>query len=250
MKAKSFLLTLSMAFGAGLSESHAAISLVDGVIYSQNFNSLASTGTTGSTLPVDWVFSESGTNANSTYGVGTGSNNAGNTYSFGSTGDTDRSFGGLLSGSLVPIIGASFINNVGVGTIDITISYTGEQWRLGATGRTDRLDFQYSTNATSLTTGTWTDINALDFTAPVTAGTVGALNGNSAVNRTAISTTVTTVSIANGATFWIRWTDFDAPAASDDGLAIDDFSIKAVPEPGAALIGAFGVIGLLRRRRY
>ena len=42
----------------------------------------------------------------------------------------------------------------------LAISYTGEQWRLGQvdTGRAaDRLDFQLSTNATSLTTGTWTD---------------------------------------------------------------------------------------------
>jgi hypothetical protein len=41
-----------------------------------------------------------------------------------------------------------------------------------------------------------------------------------------------TLAIANGASFWIRWTDFNANG-SDDGLAIDDFSLT--PNFGAAL---------------
>jgi hypothetical protein len=45
-------------------------------------------------------------------------------------------------------------------------------------------------------------------------------------NRTTISATITGLSIANGATFFIRWTDTDA-SGSDDGLAIDDFSLTA-----------------------
>ena len=46
------------------------------------------------------------------------------------------------------------------GTItSLDIAYTGEQWRNGntAAARDDRLDFQYSTDATSLTTGAWTE---------------------------------------------------------------------------------------------
>ena len=42
--------------------------------------------------------------------------------------------------------------------------------------------------------------------------------------RTALSSTVSSLSIPNGATFWIRWTDLDATGA-DDGLAVDDFSL-------------------------
>jgi hypothetical protein len=46
---------------------------------------------------------------------------------------------------------------------------------LGVASRTeaDRLDFQYSLNATSLTTGTWLNDDNLDFIAPLTSGTVG-----------------------------------------------------------------------------
>lgn len=229
-------------------QAHGSISVTYNGSYSQSFDTLASSGTAATTLPTDWAFSETGTGANTTYAADTGSNTAGNTYSFGSTASTDRAFGGLQSGSVVPTFGAQFKNDItGGATIDLTLSYTGEQWRLGATGRTDRLDFQYSTDATSLTTGTWTDVNALDFTAPVTAGTVGALNGNLTANRLSISSTFT-MTIAEGANFWIRWNDLNA-TGSDDGLAIDDFSITAVPEPSAALIGCLGLLGLLRRRR-
>src|SRR5215510_10406800 len=78
----------------------------------QNFDTLASTGPS-STLPTGWFFEEAGTNANTTYTAGTGSGNAGDTYSFGAAGSADRAFGGLQSGSLVPTIGASFANNTG-----------------------------------------------------------------------------------------------------------------------------------------
>ncbi|HYJ46096.1 MAG TPA: lamin tail domain-containing protein, partial [Pyrinomonadaceae bacterium] len=66
---------------------------------------------------------------------------------------------------------------------------------------------------------------ALDFTTPNTA-TTGAKDGNAAANRTTLTSTITGLSIAPGATLWIRWTDPDA-AGSDDGLAVDDFSLKA-----------------------
>src|SRR6185369_8821 len=41
-----------------------------------------------------------------------------------------------------------------------------------------------------------------------------------------LSSTITGLSISNGASFWIRWTDVDATGA-DDGLAVDDFSLTA-----------------------
>src|SRR5689334_6261471 len=41
-----------------------------------------------------------------------------------------------------------------------------------------------------------------------------------------LSTTLSSLNIAAGATFFIRWIDTDATGA-DDGLAIDDFSITS-----------------------
>ena len=71
----------------------------------------------------------------------------------------------------------------------LDVAYTGEQWRLGTAGRPDRLDFQYSLDATSLTTGTWTDVDALDYSTTDTTGTavvpVLNLNGLYSVNASA-----------------------------------------------------------------
>ena len=126
---------------------------------------------------------------------------------------------GLQSGSVIPTIGASFTNNTGSTITEIVVVYTGETWRVGTASRPDGLDFQYSTNATSLTTGTWTDFNALDYGNPGLATGSGSLQHSSS-----ISSTITGLSIANGATFWIRWVDFNA-TSSDDGMGVDDFSI-------------------------
>jgi Bacterial Ig-like domain/Ig-like domain CHU_C associated len=196
-----------------------------GTAFTQDFNSLANTGTaTVATLPLGWTFEEAAANANTTYTAGIGSANGGDTYSFGPAASTDRALGGIQSGNLIPNIGASFTNNTGAAITTLAVAYTGEQWRIGALGRVDRLEFSYSTNATSLTTGTYTAITALDFTAPTTTGAAGALDGNAAANRTAITSTIIGLNIPNGATFWIKWADFNATGA-DDGLAIDDFSI-------------------------
>lgn len=211
-----------------------------GSAYTQNFDTLSSTaGSTTNNLTITgWFLTETGGGArdNEQYAVDTGGSNTGDTYSYGAAGNTERALGGLQSGTLVPVIGACFTNNTGGTVTTLDVAYTGEQWRIGntAAARDDRLDFQYSTNATSLTTGTWTDVNALDFTNPVkTAASAGALDGNNAANRTAVSNSIASLSIANGATFWIRWNDLNASGA-DDGLAVDGFSLTpqgGVPTP-------------------
>ncbi len=201
-----------------------------GTPYTQNFDTLANTGTSPTT-PLGWGLSEAGTNADTTYAAGDGTGNGGNTYSFGSVGSTERAFGGLQSGALIPTIGAAFTNNTGSPITSLAIAYTGEEWRLGTAGRTDQIVFQYSTDATSLTTGTWNNAASLNFNTPDTA-TTGAKNGDLAADRTSISATISGLNLANGAGFWIRWTDTNATGA-DDGLAVDDFSLTP---SGAAVL--------------
>lgn len=191
--------------------------------YTQNFNTLVTSGTS-STLPTGWVLLETGSAANTTLAADAGSTATGNTYSYGTGTATERAFGALRSGSLVPTYGVQIRNSTGATITSINISYTGEQWRCGATGRTDQIDFQYSLSATSLSTGTWTDVNALDFTSPSTTST-GAKDGNATANRTAKSTLITGLNITNNSIIWLRWNDLDATGA-DDGLSVDDFSIQ------------------------
>ena len=203
--------------------AHAQVSLTTvGTPVVQDFNTLVATGTS-STVPTGWGFAETGTNANTTYTAGTGSANGGDTYSFGTT--AERAFGGLQSGSLIPTLGAQLQNNTGGVLTGLQVAYRGEQWRIGTANRTvpDRLDFEYSTDATSLTTGTWTAVDTLDFAGPVLSP-VGPLDGNLPANSTAVSGGITGLTVAAGASVWIRWSDFNASGA-DDGLAIDDVSI-------------------------
>ena len=154
---------------------------------------------------IGWDFLETGINANTTYTAGTGSGNAGDTYSFGAAASTERAFGRLLSGSLTPVIGAQFTNNTGATITSLDIAYTGEQWRAGVENRgaADRLDFQLSTDATSLSTGTGRT---------TTASTSTATN---APARTAMPPAIATRSFTSRAehrqrlSFWIRWADFN-----------------------------------------
>ncbi len=193
--------------------------------YTQDFGILPVSGTANA-LPTGWIFNETGTGANATYAADNGSTNSGNTYNYGSTGSTERSLGGLQSGNVIPTIGVAFLNNTGAPLTTLTISYTGEQWRAGVASRTtaDTLNFQYSLDATSLTTGTWTDENALDFASPTLNVPASALDGNAAANRTNKNFSITGLNIPNGAVFYIRWTDFNI-TGSDDGLSIDDLTI-------------------------
>ncbi len=206
-----------------------------GSAYTQNFGTLSSTaGSTTNNLTITgWFLTESGLGArdNEQYGVDTGGSNTGDVYSYGAAGNAERALGALRSGTLVPLFGACFTNNTGTTVTSLDVAYTGEQWRLGTAARTDQINFQYSTNATDLATGTWTPVAALNFTTPDTA-TLGAKDGNAAATRTALATTIPALGIANGATFWIRWTDTDASGA-DDGLAVDDFSLT--PQGGVVL---------------
>ncbi len=185
----------------------------------ENFSDLATSGTS-STMPSGWAFSETGTNANTTYASGTGSSATGETYSFGTA--ADRTLGGLRSGSLIPSYGTRIFNNTGSTISTITIAYTGKTWRVGAASRPDQIDFQYSSNATSLTTGTWIDENNLDYANP------GQATGNGSVLHSAnISHTMQGLSLAPGASIWIRWTDLDATGA-DDGMGVDDVCITPI----------------------
>jgi hypothetical protein len=194
----------------------------------EDFNTLATSGINNTALPTGWALTETGGGArdNEQYAADNGGSNTGDTYSYGATGNTERAFGGLQSGTLIPVIGAVFQNNTGSTITSLDIAYTGEEWRLGTSGRTDRIDFQYSLDATSLSTGTWTDVDLLDFTTPDANAPTGAKDGNNAQFRTNISSTIPGLSISAGATFWIRWLDFNASGA-DDGLAVDDFSLTA-----------------------
>ncbi|MFM2266740.1 MAG: hypothetical protein RL757_180 [Bacteroidota bacterium] len=223
---------LSAFFFAAFQQTNAQINIANGsFVYTQDFNTLASTGST-TPMPSGWTISNAaGTSVATAYTVGTGSVATGALYSFGATSNSDRALGSIASGSSAPKIGVTFTND---GTGDITamnVTYTGEMWRLGATGRADRLDFQYKINATNLVDAAgWTDVDNLDFSSPVTSGTTGAIDGNLTANRTTLSFSIATIVVPVGQSITFRWVDVNV-SGSDDALSVDDFSVSSITMP-------------------
>ncbi|HEY2012646.1 MAG TPA: ExeM/NucH family extracellular endonuclease, partial [Bryobacteraceae bacterium] len=198
----------------------------------QDFNTLSSSTTPSNVLPTGWYLTEIGTGgaADGSYVVGTGLSNGGGAYSFGAAANSERALGSLGSGSAAPIYyGAKFTNNASGPITALTISYTGEMWRRG-TSTADGLTFAYSTTAAVLSdTASFVSFASLNFNSPGAACSATqnvATNGNATACRTAISATITGLSVNPGGTIWIRWTDTDT-TGSDDGVAIDDVSVTA-----------------------
>jgi hypothetical protein len=211
--------------------------------YSQNFDTLANSGDPSSTLPGGVAMSTA------TYTVSDGSGDilSGAAYSFGSASSTDRALGEISSGSTIAKLGINLKNNSAEAITQLRVRYTGEVWRTVNSGD-DKLIFEYSTDAESLTTGTWVGFTALDFFGPdATNGTATGLDGNLAVNQTQFDEVIAGLNIAIGDGFWLRWSAINA-GGTDSGLAIDNV-IVSVPEPASLSLLAFGGLGLLRRRR-
>lgn len=181
----------------------------------QSFDTLAATGTS-TTLPNGWYLDD----PDDAYLADDGTQTSGNAYSYGATGSGERALGSIASNTTPSVVyGAQLSNDTGSTLSSLEIGLRTEIWRRGDAAA-DRLVFAYSTNATSLATGTWTNFPALDVTPP-SAGAVGIRDGNAPGNFASLSATLTGLSVAPGAKLWVRWSELNASGA-DDALAIDD----------------------------
>jgi hypothetical protein len=236
--------------------SQGAIVLTGNTVYTQNFNTLITTGnatfTDNSTIA--GLYAQR-TGTGTSIAADAGSGTAGNLYSYGTGTTADRAIGSLGSGNAAAgsfAWGFVFQNNTAQTLVLSEIGYTGEQWRNSAAAA-QTITFSYTVAVaaiTNLTPGedtSWTSLSALDFTSPITGGTAGSLDGNATANRTVLSNSPN-ISIPAGHFITLRWRDPDH-AGTDHGLAIDDVSVTFIPEPSAALLGGLGLLALLRRRR-
>ncbi|GAP12358.1 protein containg VCBS repeat [Longilinea arvoryzae] len=228
-------LTLIIALGcvfSGITPVQAAAQGLSNT-YTQSFDGLRASGSgawvNDSTLP-GWYASRNQITADN------GSSGAGGMFSYGSTASAERAFGALPKKNTGGTIykGLLLQNDTLNEITRLYVAFTGEQWRNSA-GGTQILAFSYQVGAsaiTSLTAGAWTSLTSLDFSAPVTSGTAGALNGNLPANQRR-RTAQFSVAIPAGSYIMLRWTDADEQGA-DHGLAIDDLVVSRYDPPQAA----------------
>ncbi len=219
------LYTLSFIVLTSLSFGQTPISLIGvNVPYSEDFSGMGATET--AFIP-GWTAINT-TNGNTlTMSVSNGSLSSGNVYNVGAAGSEERAFGTIADGSTIPALGAVFTNNTGGTVSKISIQTRMEQWRESSNETVNEtVAFSYSFDATSLNTGTWTTVTALDLKEKLTTATSNvAVNGNLATNYSNLANIITGLNWANGTNLWIKWTD--ANETGSNGLyAIDNFIIS------------------------
>ena len=209
--------------------------------YSQNFDGLinsASASWSDNQIP-GWYAARSG--SGSTIVAGSGSSNSGNLYSFGVDVSSDRALGSVGSGSAGNFFwGARFYNDTGRSLDTLYLSYRGEQWRNSGEASSQGLELQWriggsGIGGSSLADTGWTSVPQLGFSAPVSGGSAGALNGNLAANSRQLSGSLSGLGLAAGQDLWLRWSDPNH-SGSDHGLAIDDLMVSSSPLPAVRII--------------
>ncbi|MDW8309745.1 MAG: endonuclease/exonuclease/phosphatase family protein [Verrucomicrobiales bacterium] len=234
MKIRSFVVTALagwIALRGG--QANGQIPLSSGA-YSNNFDALGASGgpwVNNVTLP-GW-YATRGSSDFTNYLAGTGSSTTGGLYSFGVNGvnpPSDRALGSLASAATATIFfGVRFTNDTPHLVTNITVSYTGEQWRSGSSTTAQALSFAWRVAAAPITnlwaTGNWSNFPALNFVSPNLSGSSSALDGNAAANRQVFSNVLLSgVSVAPGEELVLRWQDVD-DVGTDNALAIDDLLV-------------------------
>ena len=260
---KKLLFALSLGTLSVLS-ANAQILLSGGLSYSQNFDTaLPSTGTSGvwtdNTTPLPgWYAARATTGqAYTVFRIDNGANNSGSIFDYGATGGGDRALGSVASGTPgTNAIGLLFKNDTGsTWTGDISISYTGEQWRNGGNTSTQTiLYFSYFVTSTDISAGpigalypdpNYTALASLDFISPTVGATAAALDGDNPANQAALSGTLFGITLNANDYIMLRWSDIN-DAGNDHGGGIDNLNVNfiTVPEPTAAVLGGFALLGL------
>jgi hypothetical protein len=210
----------------------------------QNFSGMGTSATatlpTGFKIGTDWSTGTSATTlaaGNTGTGVLTGTSGGGTyNYAEGVTGSsTERALGFLTTGgfSSPRSIIYAFTNNTGSTIASLTLSWNYEKYRSGS--RAFAWTFFHGATSTAATAATGGDLAYI-------ADANNTVISNPALS-TAKSVTLTGLSIANGTTYYIRWTYTGSGGSTNaQGLAIDDFSLTAASAATAPLAPTIGTI--------
>jgi hypothetical protein len=230
--------------------------------YLQNFDSLGSTSgswVNNSTLPGWYAVRQTAPTTISSYTADNGSLNTGGLYSYGSTAAADRALGTTRTNHTGNMAYGVVFHNQTSAPLNVTIAFTGEHWSNGG-NQPQILDFTYLVSSSPVSNfdpsseiaGGFVPFNDLDFAVPNRRAGQFALDGNVSSNRVSLASTLP-VTLNPGDFMALRWFDLNSPGR-DHGIAIDDLAVTftPVPEPGAVLavaVGVMGLAGLSRRAR-
>lgn len=230
---------------------------IPGSVYTQGFNQLPISGTstlTGKgphaldqpplllhTLTGWQVMQIAGSQPNTNFLSGTGSGTGSGIYSFGQSGNTNRSLGSLASGTGIYAWGVVFENRTGTILNKVNISFLATQWRKGGSTNKNTWRFGYQTGI-QLTIDTNTVIRRteLDLISVHSTSGTATLNGHLPVNQYLVTATLSDITWRPGERLMLRWDDQDE-TGSDDGMGIDDFHFTATSEPNKPFISTLVV---------
>ena len=222
-----------------------AIDINSSGTYTQNFNTLANTGTgvawaNNSTLSGWYVQSTSATPT--TYQADTGAVSSASLISYGSASSSDRALGNITTNAVGAWAYGVQLKNNTAGSVNLgNIGYTLEQWRSGSGASLNSVSFWYQISNSAITSvnplaasagvtdsapsAAWIAVSALNAGSKINTGVAASLDGNLDANKTAVSTSLSTVTLTAGQYIMFRWSDINH-ANNDSGLGIDDFTVS------------------------
>jgi hypothetical protein len=225
-------------------------------VYSEDFSSLSTaTGTTQTFNLQGWSLYSHGSGSERTTYVPqwqTGISD-GNTFYHARNTTEDapqRGFLGARTGASMgdATIALRLTNDSGITLTSFDLSFLATQFF--STNQPQNLLVSFSTNATSVTSGAWTQLGDLTYSAPYTEGNRTVTGAEELAARSLQTLAGQSLVWENGQDLWIRWDSIRGAGASAV-LAIDDVQFSAIPEPSTyALIFGIGAVGvaILRRR--
>jgi len=237
----TLLLTIVSSFSSPI--ANAQIVMTQSGTYFQDFNSLSKTGSANTWVDNQtllgwyWQFGTSITPV--TYFSDDGTSSYFGKRCYGTTNDADRAIGGLCDGLNYPVGYGLKLYNASSGSITgMSVSYTGEQWKVCSNKNYEQIWFYYMiTNSPELlysdkpSASGWTAVPALDFVGPQKGSVAMTLNGNDSLNRTIKNEyLISGINIPAGSYIFLRWYD-NAEKGGDHGLAIDDVTVKWTVQP-------------------
>ncbi len=218
-----------------------------GGTYSENFDSMGPSGTTG---PTGWIAGNyfdvqnrqppGSTPDDESLHVDDGSSTSkGRSYNYGTTGASDRAIGQMSTTSTGDrAVQLAMTNNTGSEITELAVSYAGEQWRDWGSGVDQVLTvwFSMSPGFGFVSMG-----SQLDFHGPSNDGLGSAIDGNDPANRAELSGVFAPAApIADGQTFYITWHDINERGVNDHALAVDDVIVAPVFQPPQIFLARTG----------